>query len=197
MNCAPVAAVVLAAGGSRRLGQPKQLLLLDGETLLGRTLRLVRGAGAGPVVVVLGAYAEEIRAAVPLEGFVAIENAAWEQGMAGSMRAGLAAVERAAPEAAGVLLVACDQPRLTAAHLRALREAFAAQAGAAIVASGYAGVAGVPALFPRAVFPRLLALEGDRGARALLAAPPCPLVTIPFDGGEMDIDTPTDLASLA
>lgn len=192
----PVAAMVLAAGASRRLGQPKQLLRLEDETLLGRAVRLAREAGGEPVLVVLGADAEHIQAAVPLDGAIAVFNAEWEMGIATSIHAGLRALEEVAPGAAGVLILGCDQPRLTAVHLRTLIESFVTQAEPAIVASEYAGVHGVPAVFPRMVFAELLALRGDQGARALLLRPPCPLIALPFAGGEVDIDEPDDLGYL-
>jgi molybdenum cofactor cytidylyltransferase len=94
------------------------------------------------------------------------------------------------------LILSCDQPRLTAGHLRALIDTFAAQTDPSIVASAYAGVHGVPAVFPRLVFPDLLALRGDKGARALLVQPPCPLIALPFPGGEVDVDEPADLAGI-
>jgi CTP:molybdopterin cytidylyltransferase MocA len=192
----PVAAIVLAAGASRRLGQPKQLLPHNGETLLERAMRLAQEAGASPLLVVLGANAPLIRAAVPFENVLAVENADWEQGIASSIHAGLRELEAIAPDASGALILGCDQPRLSAAHLRALLRAFEEQESQAIAASTYAGVLGIPAAFPRTVFPFLLALRGDRGARALLAAPPCSLLAVEFAGGEMDIDLPADLAEL-
>ena len=192
----PVAAIVLAAGASRRLGRPKQLLLHGGQTLLERALRLVREAGASPLLVVLGAHLDLIRASIQLNDALPVVNGQWKQGIASSIHAGLHALDASAPEASAALLVACDQPRLTASHLRALIETFSAQAAPAIVASSYAGILGVPAVFPRAVFPHLLALGGDQGARALLASPPCPLIAIEFAGGEVDIDLPADLTQL-
>jgi molybdenum cofactor cytidylyltransferase len=96
----------------------------------------------------------------------------------------------------GVLILGCDQPRLTAGHLRALLAAFAAQASPAMAASAYAGVRGIPAVFPRMVFPQLLALRGDQGARALLLRSTCPLIELSFPGGEVDIDMPADLGQL-
>jgi molybdenum cofactor cytidylyltransferase len=168
-----VAALLLAAGASRRLGRPKQLLRLGGETLLERVLRLAREAGAAPTVAVLGAHEAEIRASVAFGDCVSVVN-----------------------DAPGALLMNCDQLRLTAAHLRALMETFTAQAGRAMVASAYAGAQGTPAVFPRDVFPELLALSGDRGARALFAKPPCPLLSVELPLGEVDIDLPDDLAQL-
>ena len=188
-----VAAVVLAAGASRRLGQPKQLLILDGETLLARSVRLAFEAGAAQVLVVVGAQAELIGADVPAGIAAVVMNDEWEQGIASSIHAGVKAIDGVAR---GVLILACDQPRLSAEHLRGLIETFAAQGEASIVASTYAGVLGIPAVFPRETFADLLALSGDKGARALLMQPPCPLIVLAFDGGEVDIDEPDDLAQL-
>jgi CTP:molybdopterin cytidylyltransferase MocA len=192
----PVAAIVLAAGASRRLGQPKQLLMVGGETLIARAIRLAGEAGATPVILVLGAYHEGIGAAINPDSAIPIVNGDWQQGIATSIHAGLRALADLAPQASGALILGCDQPRLTAGHLRALLEAFAAQGSCAIIASAYAGVAGIPAIFPRAVFADLLALRGDQGARALLMQSPRPPIAVPFPGGEIDIDLPADLAEL-
>jgi molybdenum cofactor cytidylyltransferase len=191
-----VAAIVLAAGASRRLGQPKQLLMLGGEALLERAIRLAGEAGAAPVLTVLGANREVILAAIELNRAVPVINNDWEHGIAASIQAVLESVDAIAPNAMAALILSCDQPRLTATHLRELIEAFAAQTEPPIVASAYAGVVGIPAVFPRLVFPHLIALRGDQGARAILAQPPCPLIAVPFPGGEVDIDQPEDLAQL-
>jgi CTP:molybdopterin cytidylyltransferase MocA len=193
---ATLGAIVLAAGASRRLGQPKQLLMHGGETLLERAIRLAAEAGAAPVVVVLGAYQDQIRGALRLNNASLTINDQWEQGIASSIHAGLGAQASVGPATAGTLILSCDQPRLTAIHLRNMLENFAAQMEPSIVASAYAGVLGIPAVFPRMVFPGLLALTGDQGARALLLQPPCPLLSVPFLGGEMDIDQPEDLRQL-
>jgi molybdenum cofactor cytidylyltransferase len=189
-----VAAIILAAGASRRLGQPKQLLRYGGETLLGRAIRLADEAGATPVLAILGAQAEAVGDAVDPRKAVSVLNPDWEQGIASSIHAGLHAVDAAS---AGVLILSCDQPRLTANHLRGLIDAFIDQPARTIVASEYAGVHGVPAIFPRAVFPNLFALEGDKGARTLLIQPPCLVVGVPFPGGEIDVDKPDDLEHLS
>jgi CTP:molybdopterin cytidylyltransferase MocA len=191
-----VAAIVLAAGASRRLGQPKQLLTFMGETLLARSIRLAKEAGADPVLVVLGAHRERIRTTVSLDDMEIAINEEWEQGIATSIHAGLKKLEAIAHDAQGVLILSCDQPRLSAAHLRGLIDSFCAQSENSIVASAYARVLGIPAVFPRIAFPHLLVLSGDKGARALLAKPPCRLVSLPFEGGEIDIDQPGDLAEL-
>jgi CTP:molybdopterin cytidylyltransferase MocA len=193
---ASVGAIILAAGASRRLGQPKQLLMHGGETLLQRALRFVNDAAATPVFAVLGAQHERILQSVTMRDAIPVINERWEQGISTSIHAGLDALEEIAPNAAGALILICDQPRLTADHLCALMDAFAAQSEAVIVASAYAGVLGIPAVFPRSVFAHLRSLSGDKGARALLVKPPCRLIEVSFSGGEVDIDQPADLSQL-
>jgi CTP:molybdopterin cytidylyltransferase MocA len=191
-----VAAIVLAAGASRRLGQPKQLLMLEGETMLDRAIRLANESGADPVIAVLGAHDKLIREAVLTSNAALVVNSAWERGISTSIRAGLTTVEERAPRSAGVLILGCDQPLLTAGHLHDLLDLFGGQGETAIAASAYAGILGVPAAFPREAFAELFALSGDQGARALLMKPPCPLIALPFRGGEIDIDLPADMVHL-
>jgi CTP:molybdopterin cytidylyltransferase MocA len=192
-----VAAIVLAAGASRRLGQPKQLLLHRGVTLLERALILSSEAGAAPVIAVLGAQFEHILQSITIGDAIPVINERWEQGIATSIHAGIDTLDEIAPNAAGVLMLACDQPRLTVDHLRALLDAFSARREPLMVASAYAGVLGIPAVFPRTVFAHLRALRGDKGARALLVEPLCDLIEVPFPGGEVDIDERADLSQLS
>lgn len=191
-----VAAIILAAGASRRLGQPKQLLEYHGEPLLARAIRIAKECGASRVFTVLGANVEIICASMQFGDATLVVNDHWQMGMATSIHAGLRAMDAADPHVTGALLMSCDQPLLTADLLRTLIGAFEAQASPAIVCSSYGDVRGVPAIFPRGVFPQLRALRGDKGARALLANPPCCLIAQEFPGGEIDIDLPADLAHL-
>lgn len=191
-----VAAIILAAGASRRLGQPKQLLMHGGETLLARVVRLAKDAGAAPILIILGANSQLIRKTVAMTDAILVSNEEWEKGIATSIHAGINALGATASNVDGALILTCDQPRLTTAHLRTLIDRFCAQDKPTIVASAYAGVLGIPAAFPRMAFANLLALKGDKGARSLLADPPCPLIAVAFTGGEVDIDQPEDLAQL-
>lgn len=187
-----VAAVILAAGASRRLGRPKQLVRVGvgagSETLLDRTLRVVHEAALHTAFVVLGAHADVIEAEAELDGAVIVRNAAWETGMASSIHAGMNAVRAQVSEVEAVMLLVCDQPRLTATHLGALMDA-AAQG--AIVASVYGGVPGVPAIFPKSAFAQLMELSGDAGARKLLQDEA--VIGVAFDHGVIDVDTEEDL----
>jgi CTP:molybdopterin cytidylyltransferase MocA len=191
-----LAAIVLAAGASRRLGRPKQLVLHKGETLLARAIRLADEAGSDPVFYVLGANRERILESVLASRGIEVNNERWDEGISTSIHAGLEALEQADPEAKGVLILPCDQPLLTADHLQGLIEEFLCQDQPCIVASAYAGALGIPAAFPRFAFADLRALQGDKGARSLLMSPACPLIAVPFEGGEIDIDEPGDVAGL-
>lgn len=191
-----VAAIIVAAGASNRLGQPKQLVLIDEEPLLQRAVRCALEAGAMPVFVVLGAHREVIQSAIDFGVATVLVNDDWEEGMASSIRAGVGAVDTGVGGSAGVLLMTCDQPRVTAEHLREMIEQFDALPGTVPIASIYAGVRGAPAIFPRAMFADLLALRGDRGARGLFTKASLPVVEIQLEGGEVDIDRPEDLAEL-
>jgi molybdenum cofactor cytidylyltransferase len=115
-----VAAVVLAAGASSRLGEPKQLATLGGETLLERTVRVAREAGCSPVVVVLGAEYVQVLGNSVLGDVVTVINDKWEEGMASSIRLGVGTLGLVAKDAEGVLLMTCDQPAVTVKHLSQL-----------------------------------------------------------------------------
>lgn len=177
----PTAAIILAAGASTRLGTPKQLLTLNNETLLSRAIRTAREAQLAPILVILGANHEHITAHIPLDAATPILNPDWQEGMASSIRLGIQSLP---PNLAGAIVMVCDQPAVTPTHLHALC------ATTEITASSYSGRKGVPAFFPAATFAQLLTLRGDSGARSLLQS----AAAIPLAHGELDIDTPADLA---
>jgi molybdenum cofactor cytidylyltransferase len=182
-------AVILAAGASRRLGQPKQLVRVAGDTLLGRTVRAALAACA-PVLVVLGSGAEAMAGELAGLPVTLVRNDQWREGMAASIRAGVQALPAGAE---GVLLLVCDQPAVDAALLTRLLDARRRRPDA-IIACGYAGTRGVPALFPAGCLEQLLALRGDRGARELLRG--ADVEVLPFPEGALDVDRPGDLPGL-
>jgi CTP:molybdopterin cytidylyltransferase MocA len=181
-------AIVLAAGASRRLGRPKQLLEIDGEPLLRRAVRAVLATAPRECIVVLDDAApfDSVLDALDVR-IVRIAEAA--TGMAASLRAGVAALDAACD---GALVVLTDQPALDERHLEALCTVWRA-APAFAIASAYAGVIGVPALLPRSWFDGVAALSGDVGARELLRSRP-DVIAIPSPALARDIDTPRDVA---
>lgn len=188
------AAIVLAAGSSTRLGQPKQLVLYQGEPLLRRTLQLALDAGASPVLVVLGAYAAECRSVIEALPVTITENPDHGAGMGGGLRLGMAALtawEAGAVPSHRLLLLVCDQPLLRLDHLELL---LAAEPAESIVAAAYNGRVGVPAVFDRRHFAALAAVTGDQGARSLLREQAVTPVAMPE--AAIDIDTPADLDAL-
>lgn len=175
-----VAGIILAAGASRRLGRPKQAVILHNETLLQRAIRVAHAARLSPLAVVI---ADEILVAeVRTHGAIALLNPESHEGMASSIRTGVRWAQQSG--AAGAVLMTCDQVAVTPEHLAALCERTDEPAG-----SAYAGKIGVPAYFPAAMFQALLELRGDIGARHLLVH----ARAIPTEALAFDIDTEEDL----
>ena len=187
----PVAGVVLAAGGSTRMGRPKQLLAIDGEPLVRRVTRQVVGACA-PVHVVVGAARDAVAAALADLPVTLVDNPAWADGLGGSVARGVAAAF-ADPAVDAVLLTVGDLPRLLAAHLRAMVAGFR-RSGAAALASCHERSVGVPAIFHRRVGGALLALRGPIGARAVLAGLGAEVVPFELPEAALDVDGPADWA---
>ncbi len=187
--------ILLAAGGSARLGCPKQLLEYQGRSLLRRAAETALASHCRPVVVVLGAEMERCREVLLGLPVTIITNPDWEQGMATSIRCGILALENAPAPVAAAILAVCDQPLLTAGLLDALAEKHRAT-GAAMAAAEYAGGFGVPALFAATLFAELKSLSGPDGARRLLRDNPAAVPGVPFPGGEFDVDTAADAAKL-
>jgi molybdenum cofactor cytidylyltransferase len=185
-----IAAVVLAAGASSRLGQPKQLLRnAHDETLVHAAAREAIEAGATAVVVVVGAHATSVTAAVNDLSVTVAHNKNWSSGLSSSITCGVHAVTEMVG-VNGVLLLTCDMPSVGVQHLRNLLDAFTA--GAVRVASSYGATVGIPAVIDRADFGALLALSGDKGAKVLLIQRDTTLVAL--DNGTFDLDTPADVA---
>jgi molybdenum cofactor cytidylyltransferase len=187
--------VLLAAGGSVRLGTPKQLLEFRGRTLLRHAAEEAAASGCHPVVVVLGAYADRLtREIVDLPVRVA-HNVAWRTGMGSSIRTGVGALIDAEAAVEGVVITVCDQPFCDASVIRELVQR-RTPGRRRIVSASYAGVCGVPTLFDGTHFPELLALDGKEGARRVLEAHREEVLPIPFAPGAVDVDTPEDVKRL-
>ncbi len=186
------AAIVLAAGGSLRLGQPKQLLQFRGESLIRRIARAADGAGCRPIVVVLGRDQELIAHELGDLPVTLVPNEKWERGLGTSIRAGVLALP---PEVEAVVILACDQPHVDAALLQRMMEEFQ-RSGKPMVGSTYVGTVGVPALFARVCFAKLESLGDGVGAKSLLQAAPDDVRAVDFPAGAVDIDTAADYEKL-
>lgn len=184
--------LVLAAGASRRLGQPKQLVKLGGRSALHITVSNATSVAGSAVTVVLGAHARELTYLFERSPASWIINRAWEEGLASSIRAGIAALPPAC-EAAMVLLG--DQVAVTSDDLHRLISAWKDSDGS-IAASQYEHTTAVPAIFPSFCFSELAALQGDQGARSVIERNRDRVVRVPMPSASVDLDTPEQLVEL-
>jgi CTP:molybdopterin cytidylyltransferase MocA len=186
-----IGGLVLAAGPSQRFGGAKQLAVLDGRPLLEHVLIAMAAAHLDRVVVVLGAHAEEVIEGVPMHGAEPVVCSDWSEGLAASLRAGVAALEGC--DAVAVALG--DQPRLSAAAVARV----VSQRGRdeLAVRATYGGVPGHPVLLERTLLARVPELRGDGGARGLLHGVPLREVACDGLGSPDDVDTPAELAALS
>lgn len=195
-NTPGYAIIVLAAGISSRLGQPKQLLLYRGKGLLRHVVDIAKNVNAHPVIVVLGANSQLTSAEITTdENMYKIINENWSEGISSSIRCGLHALQQIAPSSAGVIFTVCDQPFITASFLNKLVEV-QKETAKPIVAATYENTVGTPALFQKTYFPELLALRGDAGAKTIIRQHTASVAAVPFPKGEIDIDTEADYKAL-
>ncbi len=188
--------VLLAAGGSSRMGRPKQLLPFGGTTLLRHAVETARATKLSPIVVVLGAEAEACRAELRGLTVTLAQNDHWSAGLGGSIRAGVEELERVAPAAEAALIMLQDQPRITSASLGDLVQLWSPE-GCTIAAAFYGGRTGVPAVFGRRHFAELKALDGSGGAKGILARHDADVAKLELPEALDDIDSPEDYARLA
>ncbi len=185
-------AIVLAAGGSSRFGSAKQLVRIGDRPLLsliaGRAAEVVGHA----LFIVLGAQAAELAPLLKHSAGSTVVNRDWREGLASSIRTGIA---RLPPSCAGAMLVLADQACVTAEDLRRLAGAWRRQP-LCVAAAQYSGSVGAPAIFPRHLFSELSDLRGDSGARVLLKRHADSLVKVPMTSAAFDLDTPDDLLEL-
>jgi CTP:molybdopterin cytidylyltransferase MocA len=192
MGTGKLFAIVLAAGSASRYGATKQLATIDGETLVSRAVRLAENVCGQRVLLVTGNdRARVVAACTPLAGFATV-NTDYASGLSSSIRAGIEAVS---PAADAALLMLADQPQVGIDDLMALCATWRRKPDA-IVASAYAGTVGPPAIFPRALFPALSALDGDRGAKGVIEAHRDIVELVECEAAAVDIDHPQDLEKL-
>jgi molybdenum cofactor cytidylyltransferase len=188
-----VALLLLAAGASTRMGQPKQLLAYRGRTLLRHAAETAVATGCAPLVLVTGAIHEPLAAEVADLPVRVVHNPAWETGMASSIHAGLAVAAAAQPTA--YLIMLSDQPLVTPELLRQL-VVQQQHTHAPIVAAAYGDTLGVPAIFHHSMLPALRELQGPQGASRLIASLGSAVGRVAFPAALLDVDTPEQYAAL-
>lgn len=200
MSGSAIGIIVLAAGESSRMGEPKQLLRVAGETLLGRTVRAALETPCRPVVVVLGARADAVRDAVAAAAEVrVVVNRVWAEGMSSSIRCGVRALA-AIDEIGAAILLLCDQPFVTSEVIMRLVAAYHARRTLLVAAEYEADgeqTRGVPALFARRLFPELLALRGAEGARRLIRRHIAETTLVAVPEAAFDVDTPANYLAVS
>ncbi len=187
------AVLILAAGASRRMGRPKQLLPWKNQPLIRYVTEQALALSKRPVLVITGAYSDMVCQALQDKPVELAHCADWASGMGHSLAFGIARLEVLYPEVSGVMVLLSDQPLVKTEYLERLSAEFTKQGAKGIVASSYAQTLGPPLVFYRDFFPALKALQGDRGARMLLERFASEVHPIPFPEGALDWDTPEDL----
>jgi len=186
--------IILAAGGSSRLGEPKQLLPYGNGNLIQRAVTEAKATDAKKVVVVLGSNAEEIEKALSNIEVEIVRNESWSEGIGASIRTGVNLVAND-ESLDGVILMVCDQPYVSSASLMELMN-HQRSSGKPVVASQYKNTVGTPAFFHRSFFKHLQSLEGDTGAKKILIDYSDQVFNVKFPLGDIDIDTRSDYEML-
>lgn len=188
--------ILLAAGDSSRMGSPKQLLLYQGQTLLDRIVdSSIKAFDVDNIVLVLGADHEAIVSKIKNTDIRISINEEWKSGMASSIKLGLQTLRKNCPAMERCFISVCDQPYLSEeVFLKMLK--MAKHSSKDIIAAEYAGTIGVPALFSKKYFEKLMNLAGDQGAKKIIMENMEDVGTFAFEEGATDIDTPMDYDTL-
>jgi molybdenum cofactor cytidylyltransferase len=183
-------ALILAAGASRRMGTPKQLLDWEGQPLVCRAVQSAQAVLGDRVLLITGCCAGEVESATAASGVRCLSNPDWSEGIASSVRTGVAALPA---DSEGVLICSCDQPGVGESQLRSLLGHCSDQR---VVAASYGGTAGIPAWFPRGYFSALMQLSGEQGAKSLLMKSP-DRIEVSMPRAIWDLDEPADISKVA
>jgi len=183
-----IGAVILAAGSSSRIGQPKQLLSLRGKTLVRIIIDAACEADCSPVAVIIGSECEKIHLELAHANVIEVRNTNWQRGIGSSIRSGVQSLMNHAPDLDAILLLVCDQPAINARFIERLIATHEATKKD-IVASAYADTLGVPALFDRSLFKELLSIGDEAGAKSIILQNPKRVAQLAFPDGAIDIDT--------
>ncbi len=187
--------IILAAGKASRMGKPKQLLTYQGTSLISHAVKIGLNSICEPVLVVLGAYAEQIKPEINKLPIKIVENPQWETGMSSSIRVGITAIKESNSKLDGVIIALADQPLIDVKVFNKLIQSYQ-ETRNIIIASAYDGVVGVPALFNNILFSELINLEGDKGAKALMRKYRDEVLSIEIPEAAIDIDTEDDYEKL-
>lgn len=186
--------IILAAGASSRMNQPKQLLPYHQKSLLSHTIEEAQKS-LMPVIVVLGANAQQIKAGIGSMEVEIVVNEDWKSGMSSSIKAGLQKALANFKEMQNCILAVCDQPYISSILFQKLVDE-KKESGKEIVASSYADTVGTPCLFDKKYFDELLNLEGDHGAKNILQKYRNEVASVDFKNGKIDVDTKKDYEEL-
>ena len=187
--------IILAAGASTRLGQPKQLLKHNEANLIQHAVHEALAAGPQKVMVVLGSDGDKIAEGINQHQATILYNKQWEEGIASSIRTGIEQSKILSPAIDAVILMVCDQPYVSSSLLRNLVTQHS-ETGKLIVASQYKGTLGTPVLFHKKFFPALLKLSGDSGAKHIILENKEQVQAVRFPLGHIDIDNMADYEML-
>ncbi|HSN08315.1 MAG TPA: nucleotidyltransferase family protein [Hanamia sp.] len=186
--------IILAAGASSRMQKPKQLLPYHDESLLAHTIEEAQKS-LMPVMVVLGANAQQIKAEIKEVEVEIVFNEEWKSGISSSIKAGLKKALARFKEMQNCILAVCDQPYISSNLFRELVDQ-KKESGKKIVACSYADTLGTPCLFDKKYFKELLKLEGDHGAKSILQKYQNDVASVDFENGKIDVDTQKDYEEL-
>jgi len=183
--------IILAAGESKRMGSPKQLLDIGGKSLILRTAEVALATDCYPIVMVIGANKAKIAPEIATLPLTIIDNPMWHEGMSSSVKMGLAGVYMTYKEVEAVIMLVCDQPYLSVSLLERMVEIYKTKKPK-LIACKYGDEIGVPALFDRSLLHELLEIKGDKGAKSVVMNHLDDAYMLNFEAGSIDLDTPDE-----